>query len=439
MRGVWVQRVGDKGAGVQLAHKDSPPNQPCTAAPMRRVLRLLGVCLSVWVPLTGASLAWAQSPAANEEQIAQNARLEMLREEIAGQVQLASFELLDEMVYGWRKDPVFDKTESVVLAGVTAPVGLGAGLQALLENHVTELVLANPGTRLRLVHCPACSGVVVHSSSQGTVVSRGVDNPAVMERLMNSGARHALFLDVEAEGHFLVLRARLTKLTPELPIVWARTLSSEGRAAALLREPERIKSAAEARQEYLAALRDRGPISVPLRFAVRTFARPDAGIVAPPPLVWVQAGVEVGITEARSWTANFLLGFTRVPSSYNGLMLQARLHGLLSGDARALTRPNLYGFVGTAIMSITGPAALAFRDTTLTTEDVIADADSNEEARVTMGTLHAGLELRLSHRIGIAVFLETLPALQNSANTNAFVEFIGIDFQAIGMEASFWF
>ena len=99
-------------------------------------------------------------------------------------------------------------------------------MQALLENHLSSVLLANPDTGIQLVHCPSCTGMVVRSGPEGTVISRGIDQPEVLAQLGENSDTHALFVDVEAQGQFLVLRARLTRLTPELPVVWSRTFSS---------------------------------------------------------------------------------------------------------------------------------------------------------------------------------------------------------------------
>src|SRR5204863_7824752 len=204
--------------------------------------------------------------------------------------QLSAYDLVDELVYGWTKQPIFEAPTPVVLASVTVPVGLGTGLQALLENHIAEVLLANPSTNMTLVHCPTCSAVVVHSGPEGTVVSRGIDDPDALVELGGATGQKALFIDVEAEGAWLVLRAHITELTPDLPIVWSYTLSTSAGTPPLLRQPQNLKSAADARQEYVDALHDRGPITVPLRFVIRTYAQPDnPEAIAPPPYLWLQS------------------------------------------------------------------------------------------------------------------------------------------------------
>ncbi|MEY3212975.1 MAG: hypothetical protein RIT28_3456 [Pseudomonadota bacterium] len=290
--------------------------------------------MTAW--LLGLGLAYAADPA--EE--AQRAQLERARAQVADQVHLAVFDLLDELVYRLRQEPVFAEPTPVVLAGVSVPVGLGTGLQALMENHLAGVMLANPETNLRLVHCPQCTAVVVRSSAKGTVVSRGVDDPALLADLGVEAGRHALFIDVEAEGAFLVLRARLTELSVELPIVWSHTLSTSTATPALLRDATALKSAEEARDEYLDVLNGQGAVVIPARVNVRTYALPegDNAGTAPPPFIWLQTGVELSPTVARRWTSSMMLGYALIPQAYQGLMAQARI-SLASSPARRGASP----------------------------------------------------------------------------------------------------
>jgi len=390
--------------------------------------------LSIWLLL----VPWLAARAATPLEDAQLAELDRLRGKIAGEVQLSAYDLVDEMVLGLKTDPVFDQPTPVVLAGVTVPVGLGTGLQALLENHIAAVLAENPKANLQLVHCPTCTAVVVHAGPEATVISRGIDDPSVIAELGSTSGKHALFVDVEAEGTWLVLRARLTRLTPDLPIVWSRTIASSAATPALLRQPQDLKTADEARAEYLAALRSRGPITVPLRFAVRSFAEPDSGAIAPPPLIWLESGVELGSDDARAWTASVLVGYSFIPEAYQGLMAQARISRLLTGRARSLTHPDLYLFVGTSVLAVWGPATAAFQGDVLTSDDLLAALDG-DSPRTTLGTVQFGLDLRLGNRIGLSAFLETIPARNTSENFGDYIRVLDIGFQSFGSEVTFCF
>ena len=392
----------------------------------------------VWSFLVAMGAAAPARAAAPVEE-AQRAELDRLRAEIAGQVQLTAYDLVDELVLTWKNEPIFDKPTPVVLASVTVPVGLGTGLEALLENHIAAVLAENPTTHITLVHCPTCTAVVVHSDAHATVITRGIDDPAVLAELGAATGKHALFVDVEAEGTWLVLRARVTRLTPDLPIVWSHTIASASSTPALLRQPDDLKSAAEARQDYLDALHDRGPIAIPLRFVVRSYAQPaDSSGVAPPPFLWLQSGAELGATDARAWTASLLAGYSFIPQAYQGLMAQARISRLLTGRTRSLSRPDLYLFTGGAIITVWGPATASFTNKALTVDQILATVDG-DGPRNSFGGLQLGLDLRLGNRIGVSTFLETMPSLADSPNLGNYLNVVGIGFQSLGLEATFWF
>jgi len=382
----------------------------------------------------------APARASDALEAAREAELDRARAEVAGEIQLYAYDLVDELVYGWVQEPVFESPTPVILAGVTVPVGLGTGLKALLENHIAGVLTANPDSHVELVHCPACTAVVVHSGPEGTVISRGVDDPAALEKLGSETGRHALFIDVEAEGAWLVLRARITRLTPELPIVWSHTIASSTSSAALLRQPHDLKSAAEARAEYVDALHDRGPITIPLRFTIRSYAQPEgfATGIAPPPFLWLQTGVEMGSTGARAWTTSLIMGYSFIPQAYQGVMGQARISRLVNRRVRSLTRPNLYIFAGAAAISVWGPATAPFQDRALTSDDILA-ADEGKGPRTAFGAYHYGFDLRVGNRVGFGGFLEALPALRGSANLGEYVRFAGVIYQPIGTEVTFCF
>lgn len=393
-------------------------------------LRALAVFL-----LAFALPARAQTPV--EE--AQIAELERLRAQVADEIHLAAFDLVDELIWMWASDPIFEKPTPVVLANVSVPVGLGTGMQALVENHVSAVLSENPTTNVQLVHCPNCTAVVVHSGPEGTVVSRGYDNPKALEQLGVDTGQHALFLDIEAEGSWLVLRARLTRLTPDLPIVWSHTLASSTSSPAMLRQPEDLKSAAEARKEYLDAMHARGPISIPLRFAVRSYADPfGEEVVPPPPMIWVQTGVEIGATDARAWTSSLVVGYSFIPQAYQGLMGQARVNRLVTGRTRSLSRPDLYLFLGGTVMTVWGPATVSFLDEIPSADDLLT-LQLEQGPRTSLGGMQIGADLRIGNRIGFSTFIETLPSMNQNQNFGSYIRLLGIPFQTWGNEVTLWF
>lgn len=374
---------------------------------------------------------------------AQKLQLEKLRGEVADQVQFKAYELLDELVLAWQATPPFALDTPVVLADVSVPVGFGTGLTALIENHFLDVLLKNPGSHVRPALCPACTAMVVHSGAKGTVLARGVDSPETLAQAgLLTGAKHALFLDFEIEGSALVLRARITSLTPDLPIVAAKTLTTTTSAAAMLRAGEHLKTADEARAEYLDALNSRGVFLVPLRLGLTTFSPPaDDGFMqqASSPLAWLQSGIEVSLTRARGWTASVLAGFTWAPQVHVGWSLHARFARLL-GLASSLTTPDVYVFIGGGLFTLYGPGALAFKAKNPTVDDVVNVLQPGKEPSQSVGTAQLGLELRVKNRVGGTFFIETAPWLDGAPAIGTLFSVFGLfNFHAFGFEVTFWF
>jgi hypothetical protein len=368
---------------------------------------------------------------------AQQAQLEALRAEIAAQIQLQAYDLLDELVFGWTEQPVFALETPLVLADVSVPVGFGSGMRALIENHFAALIVKNPRSRVALTHCPQCTAVVVHSGARGTILSRGVDEPEALSKAGTlSGSRHALFLDFEIEGSALVLRTRITSLEPALPIIYAKTLSTSTSSPALLRSGDRLKSAAEAHREYVDALQGRGLYQVPIRIGVRTYAAGSAPVSATP-FPWIQAGVEGSLSQARAWTGSFSVGFSWAPQLHTGWLAQGRVSRLLSGSASSLTGPDLYAFVGGSVISIHGLGAVVFQDEVPDLNDLLSQLTGGGLSS-TFGALQLGLELRLKNRIGAGVFLESMP-LMDAPAIGDYLDLGVITFRSLGVEVSVCF
>lgn len=387
--------------------------------------------------------AAAQEPAANATQDqTRRAQVERLRAEMANKIHLQANDLIDELVFSWIEQPPFGTPTPVVLADVILPVGFGSGLSALVENHLAQALIKNPATNVQLAHCPACNALVVHSDAVGTVIGRGVDQPGALAKLRGtSSADHALFLDFEAEGSALVLRARMTRLEDALPIVYARTLTTRTTSAALLRSPNKLISADQAREEYVAVLEQRGPLTIPIRLAMTGFAPvEDAALQTPLPIPWLQVGVEYAVTTARAWSGSLVVGATFLPTLQTGAMVQARGYRLLSGSEVSLTWPNVYGFVGASMAIIQGQLA------SVLAPDAVAPNEDLFGPLATYLTVHAGLEVRVGRRIGVAVYFETMPTHYNSDNIGNYLDMLGtgiefgiLQLNSIGAEATFAF
>jgi hypothetical protein len=223
-----------------------------------------------------------------------------------------------------------------------------------------------------------------------------------------------------------------------LPIIYAKTLSTSTSSPALLRSGERLKSAAEAHQEYVDALQGRGLYLVPIRIGVRTYAAGSSALVKAAPFPWLQAGVEGSLTQARSWMGSFSVGFSWAPQLHVGWLAQGRLSRLISGSASSLTGPDLYAFVGGSVISIHGNSALIFQDKVPDLNALLQQL-TGREPEATFGAFQLGLEFRLKNRLGAGVFLESLPSMNNAPAIGDYLDLGLIRFHSLGVEVSVCF
>ena len=80
----------------------------------------------------------------------------------------------------------------------------------------------------------------------------------------------------------------------------------------------------------LAAAQKLGLITVPVHVGTRSYAQGNQGGPAlTAPYIWLQAGIEVALSQARAWTAAFSLGATWLPQIHVGLLANARIARLL--------------------------------------------------------------------------------------------------------------
>ncbi|MEM6732399.1 MAG: hypothetical protein AAF658_12645 [Myxococcota bacterium] len=370
----------------------------------------------------------------------QRARLEQLRAEVASELPLQAYDLIDELVYRWRREPPFGTPTPVVLAHVSVPLGMGSGLRGLVETHLLSVMIENPETQMKPVHCAACTSVMVRSGKKSTVVGRGIDFPDALESLsVASGSKHALFIDLEAEGTELVLRAKITSIEPDLPIVSAMTLSNSVASPSLLREGGALKSAQDARDEYLDLLAGQRRYRFPLRVAVRRYATPSTQQTSSTsPLVWLQGGVEFDISPGGQWVAGLNAGITReTENDSTGWLLQARIARLLTGRTRSLTSPDIYFFTGLSSISLRGPTAAAFRNETPSLTDLLTDA-TGQTPTASFFSFIAGLEFQVRNRLGFSAFVEATPGLTDAPSIGRYAS-LGFDIETIGAEVTFWF
>jgi hypothetical protein len=393
-----------------------------------------------WCIVMGVVLA-STAAFADDDSDVTRARVERARADQASEIQLRAYELLDELVYEWTQKPPFASETPVILADVTAPVGFNSGLEALIENHFQDLVISNANTHVRLVHCAACSAMTTHSTQEGTVISRGIDQPDVLKQLgVITASTHAIFLDVEAEGSTLVLRARICGISSTLPIVYAKTLSSATSHAPLLREASRLVSAEDARREYVDTLERNSGILIPIRLSISQFGAPaDTGTISTVPMIFLSSGVELSINHARAWVGSLTAGAMYLPTIYSAAIAQARVGRLLTGSAVSLTHPDLYLYAGASLVGVYGPTAFLLSNDTTNIAELIAATTQALSAFAFYPSFQLGFDVRVNNRVGAGVFLETTPTLQGAQAIGPWLDFAFVQVHALGGEVTFWF
>lgn len=370
------------------------------------------------------------------------AQIERLRTVVGGQLQILAAGLLDELVYEWTQTPPFENDTNIVVASVSVPIGLGTGMTAFLENHLYTLLLRNGRTRIKPVHCPACTTSVVKATPGRTILALGVEQPEVLAHLgAGSQVRHALFLDFEAEGTSLLLRAKITSLSAELPVVYARALSTSTSSASLLQDPAALKSPAEARKEYLSLLAGRDRFVFPFRFVTRLYSTPTSPgqfVGSVPPYVWLEGGIEAFFTQAQQWSAGINVGYTSLDRAHDGWSVGSRFARLVSGEARSFVRPDVYMFGGVTLINIKGVDTVAFRKTPPSLTDIVNDRLS-ENPRASFAAWKIGAEARMKNRFSAGFFAESLPAMGKTSGLGTYGDLGPVSIHCLGLEVGLWF
>jgi hypothetical protein len=157
------------------------------------------------------------------------------------------------------------------------------------------------------------------------------------------------------------------------------------------------------------------------------------------PMVWLEGGIEVAMTQARAWTATVSGGVSWAPQLHVGWLAQGRVARLISGSVTSLTAPDLYAFVGGAVIGVYGQAAAIFKDDIPTIQDLTDAIRGITEPTFIYGAFQLGLELRVKNRVGVTVFLESAPAMNAAPAIGKYLDLAVIQFHTLGVEVSFCF
>lgn len=370
----------------------------------------------IWVGFCWLILLMSAQALGNPKAVSERTRAEMAHE-----LQFYAQDLLDELIYQWAKNPPLPEASRVVVMGINVPIGLNSQLSIMLEDHLFELLLKNPKTGLKPVHCVACSALVTRTSESGTVIGRGTQILPLTQLMPPQNADLALYLDIEAEGSKLVLRARLVQLTKDLPIVAVKGLTTSTANAPLLRDPANLKSAEEVKKDYLDVLSRRFALTFPVRIATSLFLgaeSDDPEIVAIPPLIWLKLGAETSTTRDDLWTGGLHIGISSLPKSHDAWSFSGRLSRLLTNEVRSLSRPDLYFFLEAGYLEMVGPSAIIFKSNQqLTPGEIIAkDKKEKTDPKASETFVRFGFESRIKEFYRFGIFAEGYLNQQKNKN-----------------------
>jgi len=342
-------------------------------------------------------------------------------------IRLMGADLVDELVYEWKKKSPATDPLQLILAEIIAPVGLDDRFQLAVENRLYEVLRLNPDLPITLVHCSLCSRMVAKSTPQGTIITRGIDQmDALVELEKQMPGRIALALHFEAVGRELQLRARIFQLQPPQKIIWAMTLSTSMSARRALQDPTRIIGLDEARREQNEIIAGRSPISISTRPVLRMFNSANSAVQVAP-LPFFEQSVESQLLPERKVTSAITFGFSSLKDSLSAWTVGGHVAKLLGESS--LTQPDLHMFLGVHYIRMRGPTAAVFS----------ADGENlflqqirpGAEPKASLVAFRLGLEVHVKYRLGMLVFLENIPLLKESKTVDTKSGF-GFPYHAMG-------
>lgn len=346
----------------------------------------------------------------------------------AMQIQLMAADLLDELVYQWTQHPPLPGTEtSVVLMRLSSPIGLNLQMTAFLENHFFQLLKSNPKTGLAASYCGTCLELTSYSTAKTTIIARGAAIPEVMEQSARS-VNHGLYLDLEASGSQLMLRAYISDLSSNR-IVAAKSLVTQTGRPPHLRLAQNLVSAEEARREYVDILQGRRHWSL-LAGVRSTILQSTGSNLVSLPYLWGQIGVEAMSSSYKKWLVDLQVGFSSLPGTHNAHQISSRMYRLMFDDAVDLTAPNIYTFIGLSYWNIDGAGALFFQNKDrLNPGQVIEQAVLRESRPRSHNTgLAIGIEVRMAELFRLGLFAEMFLNQFNNSNFGKSIDAYGLDF-----------
>jgi len=349
-------------------------------------------------------------------------------------LRLMGSDLVDEMVYSWLQTAPVSGPVSLVVAEIDAPVAVDQRFDEDIENHLFELLRANPRLPVTLVHCALCRQTMTVSNPKQTVMGRALNMPEGQEMLSHYPHLYALSLHFDVVERDLVLWAEIYEVAPPQRIAWSRRYSTSTSARALLRDPNHLVSISEAREEQHKLMTGHDNIQGVTRIPVRTFAAgtlTQGSAVEIPPLVFLEQSIEGVLGPHRNRRVGMSLGLTSVKDSMQGWSLGASYAQLLGRNEPSLTQPDVYLRAAAVYMRLEGPQAALFGQNQIDVNHIL---NSTDPPRASLMAYQLGLEVFAKYRFGLGAFIEYIPVLNSNqaiATRNAIVPYHSLGFTGV--------
>ena len=338
------------------------------------------------------------------------------------------------MVYAWLQNPPLNEAASLVVAEIDAPIGINTRFEQDLENHLYEVLRANPKLTLQLVHCSLCRQWIAVSKPRRTVIGRALNQPEGLAEFSQFPHRYALSLHFDVINNDLLLWAEIYEIAAPQRVVWAQRFAQSTSARTILREPTHLVSINEARLEQTRLIAGRDTLSTVTRFPIRIFSGKsnDSGKTEIPPLIFLEQAFEASVSPHNDRRAGLALGITSIKGSMQGWSLGTYFQQLLLRPEPSLSQPDLYLHIGVNYLRLEGPGAAVFGGNQI---DVNHLVNTNDDPRASLTTFQVGLEAHVKYRFGFSAFLEYIPALDSSQLIST--QHLLIPFHSIGVAGMF--
>ncbi len=348
-------------------------------------------------------------------------------------------DLVDEMVHTWLRTSPFATSTPLVIAEIDGPIGLDERFEQEIENHLFELMRANPRLPVQLVHCSLCRQWVAYSQPKKTVIGKALNQPEVLEQFRQYPQTVALSLHFDVIVDDLVLWAEIYEIKAPQKVVWAQRFSHRTSARSVLQEPSKLVSLAEAREEQRRLLAGRDTLQAVTRFPIRNFGTKEDGGgggagAQTAPLIFLEQSLEAVLGPQRNRRAGLSIGLTSIKDTYQGWSFGAHFSQLLGRREPSLTQPDLYLRTGVVFLRLEGPGAAVFGENQI---DIARLLDPTSEPKASLTAWQIGLEAHVKYRFGFSTFIEYVPLLESSnvIETRRFI----VPFHSVGFAGVlFW-